>query len=155
MHVDIRDASTHDAAAISLLVSSLAREHIGPSLGPGGLDVLIASLDFDSTLQRLKDDWLHLAAFDDRDLVAVVVVKPPIHLYHLFVRSDLQRSGIGTKLLDEADRRVQRSCGLRLATVNSSLNAVSAYMRFGFKPDGGVVDIDGVRFQPMSRHDCG
>ena len=37
-------------------------------------------------------------------------------------------------------------------TVNSSLNAVDAYRRFGFRNAGDeVVDGAGVRFQPMSR----
>ena len=37
-------------------------------------------------------------------------------------------------------------------TVNSSLNAVDAYRKFGFRNAGGeVVDGAGVRFQPMSR----
>jgi hypothetical protein len=36
--------------------------------------------------------------------------------------------------------------------VNSSLNAVDAYRRFGFRNAGDeVIDGAGVRFQPMSR----
>jgi len=42
--------------------------------------------------------------------------------------------------------------GRATVTVNSSLNAVDAYRKFGFRNAGDeVVDGAGVRFQPMSR----
>jgi GNAT superfamily N-acetyltransferase len=147
----IRDANPSDAGAVSALVSSLARQHIADSLGDGGLEFLLSSMDVISTLQRLADGWPHLIAVNGEELLAALVVKPPTHLYHLFVRSDLRRTGIGSKLFSVADARVFRSTGGPLATVNSSLNAVAAYQRFGFVVDGAVVDRNGVRFQPMVR----
>jgi GNAT superfamily N-acetyltransferase len=155
MNVDIRDATASDAIGISALVSSLAREHIASSLGDGGLETLLASMDAESTRQRIADGWLHLVAFKCDQLCAVIVVKPPQHLYHLFVRSDLHRTGLATKLLDAADARVRRTTGSPIATVNSSLNAVAAYERFGFELDGDVADAHGVPFQPMRRTDSG
>jgi predicted GNAT family N-acyltransferase len=82
----------------------------------------------------------------------MIVGKPPSHIYHLFERSDRQRSGIGRRLMNEALRFISDRCGEATATVNSSLNAVDAYRRFGFRNAGDeVVDGVGVRFQPMSR----
>lgn len=151
MNFDFRDAGTADANAISELVCSLARQFIGPSLRPGGLERLLEGMSTASTSQRIADGWLHLVPYDRDELCAVVVVKPPQHLYHLFVRSDLQRSGLGSQLFHAADARVLGLTGVHLATVNSSLNAVPVYERFGFVIDGDVADVDGVRFQPMRR----
>ncbi|HET9367833.1 MAG TPA: GNAT family N-acetyltransferase, partial [Candidatus Udaeobacter sp.] len=63
-----------------------------------------------------------------------------------------QRSGIGRRLMNEALWFISDRCGRATVTVNSSLNAVDAYRRFGFRNAGDeVVDGAGVRFQPMSR----
>ena len=85
------------------------------------------------------------------DPFVAAVIKPPTHLYHLFVRTDQQRTGIGTKLLKIVDAWCVDSFGTPIATVNSSLNAVEAYRRFGFNTDGPIIEIDGVRHQPMVR----
>ncbi len=85
------------------------------------------------------------------DPFVVAAIKPPTHLYHLFVRTDQQRTGIGTKLLKIVDAWCVDSFGTPIVTVNSSLNAVEAYRRFGFNTDGPIIEIDGVRHQPMVR----
>ena len=92
---------------------------------------------------------------DDQCLAGIVVVKPVNHLYHLFVRSDLQSQGIGRILFTMADDRVFSESATRLATVNSSLNAVEVYRRLGFEPLASVQNVGGVRFLPMSRVDLG
>ena len=151
VNMNTRNATTNDAAAISEFVSNLATEHIAPSLGDGGLDILLDSLNVDATRQRLENDWPHICVFDGKDLSGIIVIKPPTHLYHLFVRTDLQRNGIGSQLFAIADRTCMDASGIRLETVNSSLNAVQFYARFGFDTDGPVVDTKGVKHQHMVR----
>ena len=147
----IRHCTTDDAAAIATFVSRLATEHIACSLGDGGLDALLTSMTPSATRQRLVDGWPHMGAFDGNDLAGIVVVKPPTHLYHLFVRTDLQRTGLGRKLMMIADDWSLRTAGVPLATVNASLNTVVVYDRLEFASDGPIVDNDGVRYQPMVR----
>lgn len=54
--------------------------------------------------------------------------------------------------MDEALWFISDRCGGATVTLNSSLNAVDAYRRFGFRDVGDeVVDGAGIRFQPMSR----
>jgi len=54
--------------------------------------------------------------------------------------------------MNEALRFISDRCGKATVTVNSSLNAVDAYRRFGFQDAGNeVVDGSKVRFQPRSR----
>ena len=49
------------------------------------------------------------------------------------------------------DRADVRDAGLPIITVNSSLNDIDAYVRLGFLASGTMVDVEGVRFQPMMR----
>ena len=149
--MNTRHATIADAAAIADFVSKLAAEHIAPSLTKGGVDKLLTSLNADATQQRIAAGWPHICAIDGDDLVGVVVVKPPTHLYHLFVRTDLQRTGIGRQLFEIAEEWTKKATDDCLATVNSSLNAIPVYTRFAFEADGPVIDTDGVRYQPMVR----
>ena len=145
-------AEESEAESISRFVSELAVTHIGSTLPVGGLKNLLRSMDVDSTLRRMTDGFPHWVALEDNAIVGIAVVKPPSHIYHLFVRSDRQRSGIGRRLMNEALWFISDRCGRATVTVNSSLNAVDAYRRFGFRNSGDqVVDDAGVRFQPMSR----
>ena len=92
--------------------------------------------------------WPHYS----RPCVGIAVVKPPSYIYHLFVRSDPQRTDIRRRLMNEALRFVSDRYGSATVTVNSSLNAVDAYRRVGVREAGDeVIDGAGVRFQPMSR----
>ena len=149
--MDTRIATETDADAIAAFVSALASQHIASSLGDGGLEKLLSSMDAKSTHQRIADGWPHTCAFDNGGLAGVVVVKPPTHLYHLFVRTDLHRTGIGKKLFIIADEWSFSTSGGHLATVNSSLNAINVYKRLGFDIDGPVVETKGVKHQPMTR----
>ena len=148
----IRFAEKSEAKSISRFVSELAVKHIESSLEVGGLENLLRTMDVHSTSRRMTDGFPHWVALEGREIVGIAVVKPPSHIYHLFVRSDRQRSGIGRRLMNEALWFISERCGKATVTVNSSVNAVDAYRRFGFRDAGDeVVDGSGVRFQPMSR----
>ena len=151
MDIILRNATVADSERISEIVSSLALKHIGPTLGEGGIDPLLASMDAEQTRMRIENQWLHLCAMRGDDMIGVVVVKPQSHLYHLFVQTEFQRKGIGTKLFTAADDATLASTNSRLTTVNSSLNVVPAYERFGFTVNGAIDETNGVKSQPMVR----
>jgi GNAT superfamily N-acetyltransferase len=145
-------AEKSEAEAISRFVSELAVTHIGSTLQVGGLENLLRSMDVESTITRMTDGFPHWVVLEGGAIVGIAVVKPPSHIYHLFVRSDRQRSGIGRRLMNEALWFIVDSSGRATVTVNSSLNAVDAYRKFGFRNAGmRWFDGAGVRFQPMSR----
>jgi len=148
----IRLAEKSEAETISRFVSELAVTHIGSTCQVEGLENLLRSMDVDSTITRMTDGFPHWVALEGDAIVGIAVVKPPSHIYHLFVCSDRQRSGIGRRLMNEALSFISNRCGRATVTVNSSLNAMEAYRRFGFRNAGDeVVDGSEVRFQPMSR----
>lgn len=149
--LQFRRATLGDADEISDLVTNVTRKHIGPGLSRSGLDVLLRSMDEEATVKRIADGWTGFCALNDRVLVGVVVIKPPSHLYQLFVRSDMQGKGVGRSLFEIAEKHVIEVTGNKIKTVNASLNAVSVYKRLGFELNGAVMEHDGVRFQPMIR----
>jgi ribosomal protein S18 acetylase RimI-like enzyme len=147
----IRLADKSEAEAISRFVSELTVGHIGPTLHVGGLEQLLRTMDLASTITRMNNGFPHWVALEGGVIVGIAVVKPPSHIYHLFVRSDRQRSGVGRQLMNKALSFISDTCGRATVSVNSSLNAVDAYRRFGFRDAGDeVLDRAGVRFQPMS-----
>jgi hypothetical protein len=72
-------------------------------------------------------------------------LREPCHVAMLFIRSSLQRSGVGRGLLAFAG---DTNCEF---TVNSSPNTVAAYKRLGFRVTGSEQCVHGIRFIPMQR----
>ncbi len=72
-------------------------------LGESGLNNLLRCMNVAATRQRIAEGWPYICAFHGDDFIGVTVVKPPTHLSHLFVRSDLQRMGIVSELMQLAD----------------------------------------------------
>jgi GNAT superfamily N-acetyltransferase len=70
------------------------------------------------------------------------------HVALFFVRSTVQRRGIGRKLFEH----MVLCCPDEMMTVNSSPYAVPAYLKLGFVPSGPEQTTDGIRFTPMSYH---
>ena len=89
----IRLAEKSEAEAISRFVSELTVTHVGPTLPVEGLEHLLRGMDVESTMTRMTDGFPHWVALEGSAIVGIAVVKPPSHIYHLFVRSDRQRSG--------------------------------------------------------------
>jgi ribosomal protein S18 acetylase RimI-like enzyme len=135
----IRLAEKSEAEAISRFMSELAVTHIGSTLQVGGLENLLRSMDVESTITRMTDGFPHWAALEGGAIVGIAVVEPPSHIYYLFVHSDRQRSGIERRLINEALWLISDRSGGATVTVNSSLNAVDAYRKFGFRNAGEEV----------------
>jgi len=90
----IRLAEKSEAEAISRFVSELAVTHIGSTLRVEGLENLLRSMDVDSTITRMTDGFPHWVALEGGAIVGIAVIRPPSHIYHLFVpfRSTAKRN---------------------------------------------------------------
>ncbi|MGL4995216.1 MAG: GNAT family N-acetyltransferase [Deefgea sp.] len=79
-------------------------------------------------------------------IVGVLQVQDHQHIELLFVLSELQSRGVGRALVRVADD------GVRLQTVDASVNSVMAFMRYGFMPCGAdQIAQSGWRNVPMKR----
>lgn len=146
--ITTRRATVDDAVAISALTLALSARHIVPDCSPEGAAKLLASMDVAATEARLRAAYRAWIATDGDALVAVLVLRPPRHLYHLFVADTWQRQGLALQLWDTACA-VLLAEGAEPITVKASRHAVAVYERLGFIRDGEEHGADGVPSIPM------
>ena len=146
--MNIRPATPADAGKISELVIATSKTHIGPTLTAVGLENLVGEMSPEKQLERMQSGFRFWLAIQDQRVAGVAALKPPAHLYYLFVATEFQRLGVGRGLFDVVIADVQ-SGSEQAVTVNASLNSVETYARFGFVTTGPVETRNDVRYQPM------
>ncbi|MCB1044207.1 MAG: GNAT family N-acetyltransferase [Acidobacteria bacterium] len=140
----LRKADSDDATAISKLILSLADS---VDVSASGREAFLATFET-KVIERLITDnevnyWL---AFEDRQLVGAIGMKPEGHLFHLFVDRGHQSLGLGKML-------VEKGClGFDRVTVNSAPSAIGFYEKLGFMGTGDIETRNGVSFMPMLFH---
>lgn len=98
-------------------------------------------------MERRMDEGMRLwGSFAADELVGVIALRPPAHVSLLFVDKRCHRQGIARALWDAA-REPYRQAGE--VTVNASPYAREAYLRLGFRAEGGERLVNGLRFFPM------
>ena len=147
--MQIRLATIADSRRISDFIMPIARAQIGPTLSEAGLSELLAGMTQENQVERIQSGFPFFLGYLDEKILGIAAVRPPCHLYYLFVDPTRQRQGIGRQLWTHVRRSINPTPSQHSITVNSSLNAISAYLEFGFALDGPVQDIHGIRFQPM------
>ncbi len=144
--VRLRPATAKDAAACAELVRTLSVAFFEHADGLG-TEPFLTSIDAERQASYI-DQYRYLVADTGKALVGLVALRPPRHLFHLFVAQHWQGNGLGRQLLEAVLNAGDASLPL---TVNASLTALGFYRRQGFEPVGPAQTKDGVRFQPMTR----
>ena len=145
----IRNALPPDADFISALITSLAHLFYASPNGSGAESFKDAITPQALVLYLVRLDINYLAGEEDGTLCGVVALRGHRHLQHLFVVPAFQRRGIGRELWLAARNAAIAAGYAGDFTVNSSMNAVLVYQRFGFKSVGGPQQNNGLIFQPM------
>ncbi len=144
-----RPGSLEDAARIAELIASFADELTDEPSGKGA-EQYFASVSEQAECEYLKSErYRYTIALDKDELLGFIAIRDITHVFHLFVRRDQQRRGIATSLWSAAHKHAVDSGNLGPFTVNSSLNAVPVYTKFGFATAGPVTSVHGISFQPM------
>lgn len=147
--MDIRSATTSDAAEISFLISSVSHFF---TLNPDGkgADGFLKTIQPSSIAGYITSGKFdYLVAFVEGKLAGVVAVRDNKHLFHLFVAPDFQRQGIAAKLWAHAKSAAIQAGNIEGFTVNSTPYAVPVYERFGFTATGPKVEKHGIAFVPL------
>lgn len=143
----LRDGTVADAAALSALVTPLARHLLDADTGATA-HAFLASLAPASFAERLASKaFAHYLVEDGSGLCGMIAIREDSHIHHLFVSRGTRRRGIARQLWDHA----LRVHGRREYTVNSSEVAVPVYERFGFVAKAAPQTVKGVRFVLMER----
>ena len=152
----LRAALPGDAAAISELVTTLARELVVGEYNSAGRGAMLASMT-PGAIARLLAPAEGAPRFDvlvaeepGGRLVGVVATRDDAHLHHLFVARDWHGRGLGRRLWERARDGCVARAGTRRFTVHSSSFAREVYLRFGFRPTGPVEECGGVISHPMA-----
>lgn len=151
----LREATVADADAISALVCESTRRWIAPDCTPDGAAQLLQMLATGPTAARLADGFRYLVAQRGNDLVGVAALRPPAHLFHLFVADDAQRQGLARRMWLIVQAWVEESAPSTPITVNASRHALAVYRKFGFQATAAEASEHGIVFTPMVWHPGG
>ena len=145
----VERATVADAPRISALIRELSQPFLVSPSGEGA-EPFFAAIG-ESAIQGYvsASNFEYFVAEAQEQLAGVVALRDNSHLFHLFVAEPFQGQGLGSKLWLMVKTRAIQSGNPGKFTVNSSLNALTVYEKFGFVASGSVVQTHGVAFQPM------
>lgn len=133
----IRPATPGDIQPITDVILPLAEAYILPGCSEVGANRLRSTFSADSIRERFDAGfqfWV-LENEDEKRVFAVAALRPPAHLFYLFVAEEVARQGWGRKLCQLVrDYAIQEHAATEL-TVNASEYATAMYTRIGFVPD--------------------
>lgn len=142
-------ATIADAPRISALIRELSKSFLVSPSGEGAEPFFAAIGEPAIHGYVSASNFVYLVAKAEGQLAGVVALRDNSHLFHLFVAEPFQGQGLGGKLWNTVKIKAIQSGNTGKFTVNSSLNALPFYERFGFMASGPVVRTHGVAFQPM------
>lgn len=132
MDFKVREGEPSDAPAIGALLKAITPLLVPDPSDPDAAQFL-ESLREPAVAERLVSaNYLHLVAESEGRLCGYIATRERSHLYHLFVLPELHGLGVARLLW----RSLIAAGGDRPYTVNSSLQAVPVYRRFGFAVAG-------------------
>lgn len=143
----IRPAAAGEEGAMSDLVCRVFERHVAKLYSAEGQATFRGFASAASFAARAATSAWWVAALGER-IVGVLEIREGTHVAMLFVESELQRRGVGARLLEGAFG--PRGAWPQL-TVNSAPNAVGVYERLGFAAIGETLVKDGIVYLPMTR----
>lgn len=147
--MNIRPGTPADARVIAEPIGNFQSILTRDPRGAGAKQYL-ASVSEQAERQYLESPrHSYLIAEREGNVVGFIAMRDKTHLFHLFVAAEHQRKGIARALWREARDHALQVLGVSEFTVNSSMNAVPTYERFGFVPVGAGVLAHGIAFMPM------
>ena len=147
--MQVRSATELDAKRISSLVQRLSGPFLLSPNSEGAEQFLVSNRKSAIRSCIAADHFLYLIVEGGSELAGVVALRDKRHLHHLFVAPAHQGKGLGRRLLLMVKKAALEAGNGGYFTVNSSLNAVPVYGRFGFGSSGTKVEKNGVAFVPM------
>jgi len=146
----IRQAERTDAAPISALSIDSAHAFILPDYNRLGRQTMLQGLSAQQIADNMQQGIGYWLAYSEDELVGVIGLKPPQHLYHFFVANAYMRRGIGRRLWQWLVQHRQ----LENVSVNASRYAVPFYQSLGFdsNPKSACFERNGVVCYPMIWH---
>ena len=140
-----------EESAVCDLVIRVFDEFVAAQYSDDGAQEFLKYVEPNALLERSQGDYFVLVAVLRGEIVGMIEVRDYDHISLLFVDKRFQRVGIGRELLRRAlDICINHRPRLSRISVNSSPNAVTAYLRMGFRQQEPEQTVNGIRFVPMA-----
>jgi GNAT superfamily N-acetyltransferase len=134
--VVVRSFTASDAASVAALIAVTMRQSNSTDYPSDRLEALIAYFTADK-LGALAEERDCLVAVSRHQVVGTAA-RDNEELVTFFVRPDWQRRGVGTRLLEQLERRA-RELGLERLHVEASITGAGFYERRGYQRTGAVL----------------
>lgn len=143
--ITIRKVKKTELKKVSAICMKAFRESVAPTLSDEG----IATFTNIASVKSLSS-WMNLGniilVYEKAGVMkGVIGIREQRHLAMLFVDPDYQQQGIGRAMLSASFPYILSE----VLTVNASLNAIPAYLKYGFTYSGPESESNGLRCQPM------
>ncbi|HZG41501.1 MAG TPA: GNAT family N-acetyltransferase, partial [Longimicrobium sp.] len=146
----IREATPDDAGRISALIASLARYFLADPERPQDAAAFFETITSSTIADAMASGrYRYHVAESAGELAGIVGVRDAGHLYHLMVAERFHGRRVASTLWEVARKAAAEGGNTGGFTVNSSLDAVPVYERFGFTATGAVQVQNGIAFMPM------
>jgi ribosomal protein S18 acetylase RimI-like enzyme len=145
----IRSATVADAEAIGTLIRGLSDDFlVDPSSSES--QAFFDSLTAAAIAQQMDEiNRFYLVAAAGSEVVGMIMVRGGSYIVQFFVAPTFQGRGVGRMLWHAARERALAQFNPPEFTVDSSLGAVGAYERLGFRTVGERTVKNGFVFIPM------
>lgn len=141
--MQIRPAEIDDYPTMASMLHALATTFIVPDMTTEAAATFLRSNDAAALLAYRNDGHVSSVALVDGAIAGFITIRPPSHLFHLFVGQQWQRRGVARALWNSVPHGDS-------FTVNASPYAVKAYQALGFACTAPMACHMGVSFQPMA-----
>ncbi|PZU27485.1 MAG: GNAT family N-acetyltransferase [Stenotrophomonas sp.] len=143
--MNIRPLNPNDVDAASRLCMAAFMDSVASTLTGEGVATFRKLAAAEAFASRISEDNLMWLAEVSGQPAGLIELKQGRHIAMLFISPELQRRGIGRRLLAEAIKHARSD----MLTVSASLPSVPAYLGYGFHCSGEVSESMGIIYQPM------
>lgn len=139
LHIDNLDRALH-------LIWNVFTKYDAPDYSQEGIEKFQEIINKNAVEKKLISGEVNIiACWDNTDLIGVLAIKRPCHIWLMFVDGDYHQKGIAKNMFKEFLKDFK---GDKI-TVNSSPYAIEFYKRLGFEAEKDEQLIHGIRFIPM------
>lgn len=141
----IRPLSILDVDQASRLIEQVSDQYTREDFSDLGYQNFKQKVLDNGMRRNLEEGFLYWGGFEGANLIGLITIKPPSHLFNLFVHQDLHNKGIARRLWEHMLMRLKPSS----VTVFSSRHAVALYLKLGFQHSGEKISNDEIVCYPM------
>jgi GNAT superfamily N-acetyltransferase len=148
----LRNPLPEEFVKISKFIQDIFEDSISGLYDSLGREVFLDYIQPEKLKERFQETqrFLQILVVREGEIVGWMEVRDKFHISMLFVKKNLQKHGIGRKLVKVVEENAILN-GNQSITLNSSPNSIGAYVSMGFVQQSNLCMINGVKFYEMKK----